>query len=104
MSRPLPKDVRRVTSIGGGPIGAGWAAHFLARGYDVAGYIHSTSEEATYRKILDTAWINLTELGLAAGASRDRLHLTDNLEEAVVGYAIRAGKRARAAGHQAEAL
>jgi carnitine 3-dehydrogenase len=83
MSRPLPKDVRRVTSIGGGPIGAGWAAHFLARGYDVAGYIHSNSEEATYRKILDTAWINLTELGLAAGASRDRLHLTANLEEAV---------------------
>ncbi len=54
MSRPLPQDVRRVTSIGGGPIGAGWAAHFLARGYDVAGYIHSRSEETTYRKMLDT--------------------------------------------------
>ena len=34
-----------VASIGGGPIGAGWAAHFLARGYDVTGYLHSMSEE-----------------------------------------------------------
>ena len=30
-----PTSVIRVTSIGAGPIGAGWAAHFLARGYDV---------------------------------------------------------------------
>ena len=26
-----PKRVTRVTTIGGGPIGGGWAAHFLAR-------------------------------------------------------------------------
>ncbi|MFN0192010.1 MAG: 3-hydroxyacyl-CoA dehydrogenase NAD-binding domain-containing protein [Aestuariivirga sp.] len=75
--------VKRVASLGGGPIGAGWTAHFLARGYDVVGYIHAKSEEPMYRKILDTAWVNLTELGLAPGASRDRLTLTDNLEQAV---------------------
>lgn len=83
MARPLPEDVKRVTSIGGGPIGAGWAAHFLARGYDVTGYLHAMSEETAYRKILDTAWINLTELGLAPGASRDRLRLTGDLASAV---------------------
>lgn len=83
MARPAPRDVKRVVSIGGGPIGAGWAAHFLARGYEVTGYLHSMDEEKIYRKILDTAWINLTDLGLAPGASRDRLTLTDNLETAV---------------------
>jgi carnitine 3-dehydrogenase len=36
---PYPKSVNRVTSIGAGPIGGGWAAHFLARGYDVTAYI-----------------------------------------------------------------
>lgn len=83
MTRPALADVRKIASIGGGPIGAGWAAHFLARGYDVTGYLHAMNEEKVYRKILDTAWINLTDLGLAPGASRDRLTLTDNLEKAV---------------------
>ncbi|MCB1379079.1 MAG: 3-hydroxybutyryl-CoA dehydrogenase [Alphaproteobacteria bacterium] len=83
MARPDVNTVTRVASLGGGPIGAGWAAHFLARGYDVTGYLHTMTEEAAYRKILDTAWISLTELGLAPGASRDRLRLTDKLEDAV---------------------
>ena len=38
MTRPNVADVKRVASLGGGPIGAGWAAHFLARGYDVTRY------------------------------------------------------------------
>lgn len=83
MTRSAPTAVTSVASLGGGPIGAGWAAHFLARGYDVQGYLHSMSEERTYRSVIDTAWVNLTELGLAPGASRDRLQLTDNLEKAV---------------------
>ena len=83
MARPEVTAVKKVASLGGGPIGAGWAAHFLARGYDVSGYVHTMSEETAYRKVLDTAWISLTALGLAPGASRDRLTLTDNLEAAV---------------------
>ena len=83
MTRPAVTAVKKVASIGGGPIGAGWAAHFLARGHDVAGYVHSMSEETAYRKVLDTAWISLTALGLAPGASRDRLTLTDSADEAV---------------------
>ena len=54
MARPEVSAVKKVTSIGGGPIGAGWAAHFLSRGYDVSGYVHAMSEEAAYRKVLDT--------------------------------------------------
>jgi len=83
MTRPNVADVKRVASLGGGPIGAGWAAHFLARGYDVTGYLHAMNEEAMYRKIIDTAWVSLTALGLAPGASLGRLRLTDRLEDAV---------------------
>jgi carnitine 3-dehydrogenase len=83
MTRPAPDKVRRVASIGAGPIGAGWTAHFLARGYDVAAYLHSMEEEPVFRQILDTAWISLEALGLAPGASRQRLRLTDNLGVAV---------------------
>ena len=80
---PDPHSVTRVTSIGAGPIGGGWTAHFLARGYDVTAYVHSMSEEAALRAVVDTGWISLTALGLAPGASRDRLRVTDDLEEAV---------------------
>jgi carnitine 3-dehydrogenase len=59
MSRPAPDQVAHVVSLGAGPIGAGWTAHFLARGYDVTAYLHSLSEERVFRKILDTAWISL---------------------------------------------
>jgi carnitine 3-dehydrogenase len=83
MTRPSPENVKRVAILGGGPIGAGWAAHFLARGYDVTAYIYSLDEEAKYRQVLDTAWISLEALGLAPGASRDRLSFTDDLATAV---------------------
>jgi carnitine 3-dehydrogenase len=83
MTRPAPDKVKRVASIGAGPIGAGWAAHFLARGYDVTAYLHSMDEEPAFRRILDTGWISLTALGLVPGASRDRLTLTDDLTAAM---------------------
>jgi len=82
---PDPSSVTRVTSIGAGPIGGGWAAHFLARGYDVTAYLHNESETPAFRAILDTAWVSLTELGLAEGASRDRLRIVTDLEQALEG-------------------
>lgn len=81
--RKEPDRVRRVASIGGGPIGGGWAAHFLARGYDVTGYIHDLTEEAVYRSFIETGWKSLTELGLAKGASIDRLTITTDIDVAV---------------------
>lgn len=82
MSRPAPDHVKTVVSIGAGPIGGGWTAHFLARGFDVISYIHDASEEAAFRKILDTGWVSLQALGLAEGASLERLKITTDLEEA----------------------
>jgi len=83
--RPDPQHVRVVTSIGAGPIGGGWAAFFLARGYQVRAYLHSMKEEKAFRSILDTAWPCLVDLGLAEGASLSNLTITDNLEDAVAG-------------------
>ncbi|MEY3003148.1 MAG: hypothetical protein RLZZ491_324 [Pseudomonadota bacterium] len=85
MKYPDPTSITRVTSIGGGPIGGGWAAHFLARGYDVTSYLHDPAEEGAFRTILDTAWISLTALGLAPGASLDRLRVVHDLDAAVEG-------------------
>ena len=82
---PDPSKVTRVTSIGGGPIGGGWAAHFLARGYDVTIYLHDETETPAFNAILDTAWKSLTDLGLAPGASKDRLRVSTNLNDAVKG-------------------
>jgi len=59
-----PDRVERIASIGGGPIGGGWTAHFLARGFDVASYLHDPSEEQAFRRIVETAWVSLEALGL----------------------------------------
>ena len=80
-----PAEVQRVTSIGGGPIGGGWTAHFLARGYDVTSYLHSEAEIEGFHDIINTAWISLEELGLAESASRDRLTITTDMTEAIKG-------------------
>lgn len=85
MSRPDPKEVNHITSLGGGPIGGGWTAYFLARGYSVTAYLHDASEEPMFRDIVNTAWISLEALGLAEGASIDRLDVTNDLAEAVNG-------------------
>ncbi|QEW20918.1 L-carnitine dehydrogenase [Marinibacterium anthonyi] len=82
---PDPHSITRIASIGGGPIGGGWTAHFLARGYDVTTYLHDASEIDAFRAILDTAWISLTGLGLAPGASLDRLIIVHDLDQAIDG-------------------
>lgn len=78
-----PCDVTHVTTLGAGPIGAGWAAFFLARGFHVSAYLHSLDERAAFEDILNTGWVSLQALGLAEGASRDNLVLTDDLKKAV---------------------
>ncbi|MDH3512987.1 MAG: 3-hydroxyacyl-CoA dehydrogenase NAD-binding domain-containing protein, partial [Gammaproteobacteria bacterium] len=75
--------VRQVCCIGAGPIGAGWTAYFLARGYTVSTYLHEPGEEASLRSLIDTAWISLESLGLAQAASRDNLTCTSDLAAAV---------------------
>jgi 3-hydroxyacyl-CoA dehydrogenase len=82
-ARPAPDEVRRVACIGAGVIGGGWAAHFLARGYDVAAWDPAPDAEARLRDLIATAWPALEALGLAADASPDRLHVAPTLDAAV---------------------
>jgi len=77
-----PSGVRTVACVGTGVIGGGWAAHFLARGFDVVAWDPGPDAEARVRGVVDAAWPALTALGLAAGASRDRLRCVEGLEEA----------------------
>ncbi|MFF5720974.1 3-hydroxyacyl-CoA dehydrogenase NAD-binding domain-containing protein [Streptomyces buecherae] len=83
MSPIAPESVRRVACVGAGVIGGGWAAHFLARGYDVTAWDPAPDAEARLRRLITAAWPAVEQLGLADGASPDRLTVTDTLEEAV---------------------
>ncbi|MBJ88425.1 MAG: 3-hydroxybutyryl-CoA dehydrogenase [Woeseia sp.] len=77
-----PSNVKNICCIGAGPIGAGWAAYFLAQGYNVTSYLHAPNEEPSLRSLIDTAWLSLEALGLAEGASIKNLHCTSDLAEA----------------------
>ena len=76
--------MKRIASLGGGPIGGGWTAYFLARGFEVNCYLHNLDQEIDiFKKIIDTAWQSLETLGLSAGADRGRIKFTDSLEQAL---------------------
>jgi carnitine 3-dehydrogenase len=83
VDRVAPEDVRTVTCAGTGVIGGGWAAYFLARGYDVVAWDPAPDAEDKLRHLVDAAWPALTALGLADGADRDRLRFEPELKKAV---------------------
>ena len=76
-------DVRTVCVAGTGTIGGGWAAYFLAHGYDVVAWDPAPSAESRLRHLVDAAWPALTELGLVEGADRSRLQFEPVLEKAL---------------------
>ncbi|HXH01780.1 MAG TPA: L-carnitine dehydrogenase [Candidatus Competibacteraceae bacterium] len=80
---PDSQNVRRVAIVGSGVIGYGWAARCLAHGLDVIAYDPAPGAEERLRASIDNAWPALTQVGLAPGASRERLRFTASLEEAV---------------------
>jgi len=77
------KSINRIAIVGTGTIGASWAAHYLARGFDVVATDPGPDAEANLRKYVDDAWGLLETTGLAAGASRDRLSFTANQSDAL---------------------
>ena len=88
MSRPEPTEVRRVACIGGGTIGSGWAAQFLRMGMEVVGWDPAPDGEERLRRQVDAAWPALERLGLAPGASPNRLSYAPSLEAAVAEVAF----------------
>ena len=56
--------ISSVSSVGGGPIGGGWAAHFLAKGLKVRSYLHDKNEKKLFLNIVESAWQSLMQIGL----------------------------------------
>src|SRR5882672_847197 len=77
------KPIRRVAIVGTGVIGASWAAQYLACGFDVVATDPAPNAEASLRKYVAGAWPQLEAIGLAPGATRDRLGFTSKLGEAL---------------------
>jgi carnitine 3-dehydrogenase len=81
--RTQPNQVQRVAVIGTGVIGGGWAAHFLRCGLDVTAWDPAPGAEARLRELVAGAWPALQRLGLADGASPERLRFVPELEPAL---------------------
>ncbi len=77
------KPVRRIAIVGTGTIGASWATHYLARGFDVTATDPAPGAEAALRSYVEGAWEGVKTLGLAPGASPDRLKFTSDLTAAL---------------------
>jgi 3-hydroxyacyl-CoA dehydrogenase len=75
--------VERVAVVGTGVIGSGWAALFLARGLDVVVYDPAPTARERLRDAITMAWPTLTALGLADGASQERLTWAGCVADAV---------------------
>lgn len=68
--------------IGTGVIGAGWAARYLANGYQVKAWDPGENAQQKLQQSIDNAWPSLKKLGLAPGASKANLIFTDSLASA----------------------
>jgi 3-hydroxyacyl-CoA dehydrogenase len=77
------KEIRKITVVGTGAIGASWAALYLARGFNVVATDPAPNAEANLHRFVDAAWKNLQVLGLSPNASRDHLEFTHDLEQAL---------------------
>jgi 3-hydroxyacyl-CoA dehydrogenase len=77
------KPIRRIAIIGTGVIGASWSALFLAKGLDVVATDVAPGAEAALKHFVAAAWPALQRLGLASGASQNRLSFTAALADAV---------------------
>ncbi|WP_079478127.1 3-hydroxyacyl-CoA dehydrogenase NAD-binding domain-containing protein [Halobacillus salinus] len=72
-----------VAVVGTGVIGNGWIARMLASGYDVVATDPAEGAEDRMRHAVEQSWAYVEKLGLADGASKDRLTFAGSIEEAV---------------------
>ncbi|WP_043337675.1 3-hydroxyacyl-CoA dehydrogenase NAD-binding domain-containing protein [Belnapia moabensis] len=75
--------IRRAAIIGTGVIGASWATCFLARGLDVTASDPAPNAEAVLRATIARQWPAMEAMGLAPGASTERLRFCSTPEGAV---------------------
>lgn len=77
--------IQRVAVVATGVIGASWAAYFLARGLHVVACDPAPGAEERLRAHIDQHWPILERMGLAPGASRERLVFEPDLALAIQG-------------------
>ena len=75
----------KIGVVGTGVIGASWAALFLANGFDVAATDPADGAETRLRALVDRFWPALERIGLAEGASRERLRFDPDVIRALAG-------------------
>ena len=80
---PFNKPVRRIAIVGTGVIGASWSAFYLARGFNVVATDPAPQAEEKLHRYVDSAWKDLSRLGLAANASPENLEFTTNIKRAL---------------------
>ena len=74
-----------IAVIGTGTIGASWAAYFLAHGHHVVASDPGPDAERFLHAFIENAWPALTKLGLAEGATPDRIRFMPDPVRAVEG-------------------
>lgn len=79
------RDSETVGIVGAGTIGASWTAWFLARGWDVRVWDPADGFAGRVADFVTRVWPIMAELGLATGASRDRMTCHGTLAEALDG-------------------
>jgi carnitine 3-dehydrogenase len=85
VTRVDPGQVKRVGVVGAGVIGGGWALHYLRMGLDVDVYDPAPDAQRDLLTRLEEKWPLLQRIGLAEGASPDRLSVKTDLAAAVAG-------------------
>ncbi|WP_170325090.1 3-hydroxyacyl-CoA dehydrogenase NAD-binding domain-containing protein [Ruegeria arenilitoris] len=81
-------EFQHTACIGGGVIGASWAALFLASGRSVAMYDPDPGVERKVRDYIETAWPTMTELGLTRHGTPDAITFHSNATRTVEGAAF----------------
>lgn len=78
-------DFQHTACLGGGVIGASWAALFLASGRSVALFDPAPDVEKSVRAYIDRAWPTLTEMGLTDHGTPDAITFHPSAADAVAG-------------------
>lgn len=79
----MNKDIRRIAIVSTGVIGAGWATHFLAQGFDVVATDPAEGAGERLHDFVARNWAVVEKLGIVTGACPTRLTFTPDLAEAV---------------------
>ena len=78
-------EFQHTACLGGGVIGASWAALFLASGRSVAMFDPDPNVERKVRDYIETAWPTMTELGLTTNGAPDAISFHSSAIQAVEG-------------------